>query len=152
MFDICSEKINHEELTKKVEDSKAGAIVFFDGRVRNHNEGLKVNSLEYQCYKEMALKEGRKIVFEAEGLFDIHHAYCVHREGHLQIGDVAVWVGVSSSHREVAFKACQYIIDEVKARVPVWKKEHYANKDAEWIACHNCKAHENHSHSDCAHG
>ena len=119
----------------------AGAIVFFDGRVRNHNEGQQVSSLEYQCYQSMANKEGEKIVKEALDMFSIHHARCVHREGHLDIGDVAVWVGVSSSHRKEAFEACQYIIDEVKARIPIWKKEHYIGQPAKWVACHQCGQH-----------
>ncbi|WP_127716382.1 molybdenum cofactor biosynthesis protein MoaE [Halobacteriovorax sp. HLS] len=150
MFEMTSRKITHDELISKVEDDKAGAIVFFDGRVRNHNEGHKVSSLEYQSYEAMAIKEGQKIIDEAKELFDFHHAYCVHRVGHLQIGDVAVWVAVSTSHRELAFKACQFIIDEVKARVPIWKKEHYIDKSPEWVACHQCAKHshgsETHSH------
>ena len=147
MFRISNTELIHNELAKSVEDEKAGAIVFFDGRVRNHNEGLSVKSLEYQCYAEMAVKEGQKIIDEAKALFKFHHAFCIHREGHLAIGDVAVWVGVSSSHREVAFKACQYIIDEVKARVPIWKKEHYTDKLPEWIACHTCKSNPKHEHN-----
>lgn len=144
MFKIVDTPIRHDDLISKVEDNKAGAIVFFDGRVRNHNEGHEVSSLEYQSYEAMAEKEGLKIIKEAQHIFEFHHAYCVHRVGHLQVGDVAVWVAVSSSHREVAFEACKFIIDEVKARVPIWKKEHYVNKTPEWIACHQCSKH---SHS-----
>lgn len=144
MFTISNKPLNHTELALKIEDDRAGAMVFFDGRVRNHNEGHQVNSLEYQCYESMAISEGTKIVKEALKRFDVHDAYCVHREGHLQISDVAVWVGVSSSHRQEAFDACQYIIDEVKARVPMWKKEHYVNRPAEWVNCHRCSEHTHH--------
>ena len=148
MFEITEVSIKHDDLISKVEDDKAGAIVFFDGRVRNHNEGHEVSSLEYQSYEAMAVKEGQKIIDEAKAKFDFHHAYCVHRVGHLAIGDVAVWVAVSTSHREMAFRACQFIIDEVKLRVPIWKKEHYVNKEAQWVACHQCakSSHHNHSH------
>jgi molybdopterin synthase catalytic subunit len=146
MFQISNKAINHNELALKIEDNRAGAMVFFDGRVRNHNEGHQVNSLEYQCYESMAIKEGTKIVKEALDRFDIHEAHCVHREGHLQITDVAVWVGVSSSHRQEAFEASQYIIDEVKSRVPMWKKEHYVDLPAQWVECHRCAEHTHHNH------
>ncbi|MCY4523973.1 MAG: molybdenum cofactor biosynthesis protein MoaE, partial [Halobacteriovoraceae bacterium] len=99
----------------------------------------KVKSLEYQCYESMTIKEGTKIVQKALLKFDIHQAKCIHRHGHLNISDVAVWVGVASSHRKEAFYACHYIIDKVKALLPIWKKEYYIGKDAQWVACHNCE-------------
>ena len=152
MFEISKNELVHTTLAKRLEDPRAGAIVFFEGKVRNHNEGHQVNSLEYQCYESMAVKEGRKIVEEALKKFDIHNAYCVHREGHLQITDSAVWVGACSSHRAEAFEACQYIIDEVKARVPMWKKEHYVDRPAEWVECHRCAEHaHHHQHVEGAH-
>ena len=138
MFEISNKVLVHDELAMKLEDPRSGAMVFFDGRVRNHNEGHQVNSLEYQCYESMAIREGKKIIQEALNKFQIHDAFCVHREGHLKIKEVAVWVGVCSSHRKEAFEACQYIIDEVKLRVPMWKKEHYVNRPAEWVECHRC--------------
>jgi molybdopterin synthase catalytic subunit len=144
MFKISNTPLIHSELSLKLEDERAGAMVFFDGRVRNHNEGHQVKSLEYQCYESMAIKVGKQIVIEALKRFEIHAALCVHRKGHLEISDVAVWVGVSSSHRQEAFDACQYIIDEVKSRVPMWKKEHYVERKAEWIECHRCSDHDHH--------
>ena len=116
-------------------------LFYFEGRVRNHNEGHLVESLEYQCYKEMAKREGRKIIDEAFSLFTVRKAACLHREGFLNIGDLAVWVGVSSVHREDAFNACQYIINQVKARLPIWKKEYYKDRQAQWMACHHCAKH-----------
>jgi len=154
MFEITKGLISHDECKNRIVDQRAGAIVYFDGRVRNHNEGQQVTSLEYQSYEAMAVREGHKIVLEALDRFDIHQAFCVHREGHLQIEDTAVWVGVSSSHRFEAFRACEYIIDEVKARVPMWKKEHYVDRPAIWVECHRCsdKAHDhNHSAQGCSH-
>jgi molybdopterin synthase catalytic subunit len=74
----------------------------------------------------------------------------VHRLGDLGIGDVAVWVGVSAAHRDEAFRACRYIIDEVKHRVPIWKKEHYVNGDSGWVNCERCAASATHTH-DHAH-
>ena len=143
MFSLTEEAID----TSTQINPRAGARVVFEGIVRNHNEGLNVKSLEYSAYESMAIKEGQKIVDEALDKFDVISGRCVHRIGHLQITDMAVWVEVYSEHRREAFEACQYIIDEVKLRVPVWKREHYVDKKPEWVACHRCQeAHEHHHH------
>ena len=145
MFSLSYEKID----TATEINPRSGARVVFEGIVRNHNEGSNVTSLEYSAYDEMAIKEGQKIVDEALSKFDVISGKCVHRLGHLQITDMAVWVEVYSEHRREAFEACQYIIDEVKLRVPVWKKEHYVDKEPEWVACHRCQ--EAHSSKDHNH-
>ncbi len=118
----------------------AGAYASFEGWVRDHNEGKTVDALEYSAYKPLAEKEGARIVKEALKRFDIEAAACVHRVGPLKIGDIAVWVGVSSPHRGAAFDACRYIIDETKARVPIWKRENYRNGHSEWVNCHKVNA------------
>lgn len=141
MFQIQSTNINDLPIKDSSHPPQAGAAVTFEGRVRNHNEGHNVTSLEYQCYESMAIKEGNKILKETFEKFNIINAICVHREGHLQISDIAVWIKVYSKHRKEAFEACQYIIDKVKLRVPIWKKEHYIDKDPEWVACHRCMEH-----------
>ncbi len=146
MFNITNKKINHSLEASELYTPAAGGLVFFEGRVRNHNNGLKVDSLEYQCYESMAIKEGEKILERATQKFDIHFAKCLHRHGHLSLGDIAIWVGVSSSHRKEAFLACEYIVDEVKATVPIWKKEYYADKPAVWVECHRCQ--KNHQYDD----
>ena len=97
--------------------------------MRDHNEGRRVRQLEYEAFEPLAIKEGERIIAEAVARFGVEHAACVHRIGELEIGEMAVWVGVSARHREEAFRACRYIIDEVKHRVPIWKKEHYVNGD-----------------------
>ena len=107
----------------------------FEGWVRNNNEGHSVHRLEYEAFVDLAVKEGERIVQEAIKRFGVEKAACVHRVGSLAIGDIAVWVGVSSGHRDEAFKACRYIIDEVKHRVPIWKKEHYASGATGWVNC-----------------
>ena len=99
MFHLTTDAIEHSKESIELDNPEAGGLVFFEGRVRNHNDGLDVSSLEYQCYDSMAQKEGEKILKLALSLFDIHSAKCIHRHGHLKIGDVAIWVGVSSSHR-----------------------------------------------------
>jgi molybdopterin synthase catalytic subunit len=126
--------------------SGAGGFVSFEGWVRDHNEGLEVTRLEYEAFQELALKEGERIIIDALRRFPVLHAQCIHRVGALGLGDMAVWVGVSSVHRGEAFDACRFIIDEVKHRVPIWKKEHYRNGDSGWVNCERCAAAPNHSH------
>lgn len=122
-------------LARALGDESCGALVTFEGWVRNHSEGRSVVRLEYEGYERLAAKEGERIVAEAHGKFEIAHASCVHRLGTLALGELAVWVGVSAQHRSEAFQACRYIIDEVKDRVPIWKKEFYAGGDSGWINC-----------------
>ena len=141
MFRISENKIDIENARSEVQRIDAGGFVSFEGWVRNHNEGKEVNSLEYEVYESMAVKEGSKIIEEALSKFEIYDAICIHREGHLQLGDIAVYVGVSSAHRGPAFEACQYIINKVKVRVPIWKKEHYTDGDSGWVACERCGHH-----------
>ncbi len=119
-------------------DPACGGYTSFEGLVRNHNEGLSVRHLEYEAFEPLAVKEGERIVAEAIERFGIEHAACVHRIGDLAIADMAVWVGASARHRDEAFRACRYIIDEVKHRVPIWKKEHYENGDSGWVNCERC--------------
>ncbi len=120
---------------------EAGAIVAFEGLVRNHNEGKPVDALEYEVYQSLAIKEGQKILEEAKLQFNITGIKATHREGLLQIGDAAVIVAASSKHRDAAFKACRYVIDEIKHRLPVWKKEHYVDGAAVWVDCKGCYHH-----------
>jgi adenylyltransferase/sulfurtransferase len=120
---------------------EAGGYASFEGWVRNHNEGFAVTRLEYEAFEALAVKEGERIVAEAKRRFPILDAACVHRVGALGIGELAVWVGVSAHHRDEAFAACRYIIDEVKHRVPIWKKEHYVNGDSGWVNCERCVEH-----------
>ena len=89
----------------------------------------------------MALSEGRAVIAEACDRFPHLHAVCVHRTGLLEIGECAVWVGVSAPHRDEAFMACRYIIDQVKVRLPIWKKEYYEDGHSGWVNCERCAAH-----------
>src|SRR5262249_27935129 len=134
-------------------DAGGGGYGSFEGWVRNHNDGFAVRRLEYEAFEPLAIKEGERIIAEAMTRFGVEHAACVHRIGDLAIGDMAVWVGVSARHRAEAFAACRYIIDEVKHRVPIWKKEHYGNGDSGWVNCERCAAvdHEVHEHGSHAH-
>ena len=138
---ITADRIETDKLRDELNDAAAGAFVGFEGWIRNHNEGEDVLRLEYEVYRPLALKEGEKVIAEAISKFPILHAECVHREGLLEIGECAVWVGVTSAHRDEAFAACRYIIDQVKVRLPIWKKEHYAQGHSGWVNCERCAEH-----------
>ncbi len=141
MFAISTVPIDIDALRADMGDPGAGGYCVFEGWVRNLNEGRTVERLEYETYEPLAIKEGEKVLAEANDRFPHLKAACVHRTGLLEIGDCAVWVGVSSPHRDEAFKACRYIIDEIKIRLPIWKKEHYADGDSGWVNCERCAAH-----------
>ncbi|GMR17332.1 MAG: molybdenum cofactor biosynthesis protein MoaE [Gammaproteobacteria bacterium] len=119
----------------------AGAFVSFEGWIRDENEGRQVLRLEYEAYEPLCLSEGGKVIEDARQRFELLQAECVHRTGALELGDCAVWVGVSAAHRDAAFAACRFIIDQVKVRLPIWKKEHYVDGDSGWVNCERCAAH-----------
>ncbi|HZO21820.1 MAG TPA: ThiF family adenylyltransferase [Steroidobacteraceae bacterium] len=150
-FRFSHEKIDEASLREQLADPAAGAYTSFEGWVRNHNEGLSVHHLEYEAFEPLAVKEGERIVAEAVARFGVEHAACVHRTGDLAIGEMAVWVGVSAPHRHEAFLACRYIIDEVKHRLPIWKKEHYENGDSGWVNCERCAEHGGAEHDSSQH-
>lgn len=138
-FTITSEDINIDAIRDSVQDPQAGGFCSFEGWVRNHHDGHEVDSLEYSAYIPLAHKEGNQIIADAVHKFDIIHAKCTHKIGHLKIGDLAVSVSVSAAHRDAAFAACRYIIDEIKVRVPIWKKEFYTNGKTAWPNCKGCQ-------------
>jgi molybdopterin synthase catalytic subunit len=141
MIRMTTDSIDPDALRRELFDPAAGGYCAFEGWVRNENEGHEVLRLEYEGYEPVAVVEGEKILAEAARKFPYLHAHCVHRTGMLEIGDCAVWVGVASAHRDEAFKACRYIIDELKHRLPIWKKEHYTNGDSGWVNCERCAEH-----------
>lgn len=134
-FSLSEASIDPAALKVELLDATAGAAVTFEGWVRNHHGGEAVSALEYEAYGPVAEAEGSRILEEALSRFEIVTAFGRHRTGLLQIGDCAVWVGVSAAHRGAAFDACRFIIDELKDRVPIWKKEHYAAGPAGWVNC-----------------
>jgi len=139
MFQLTNAAICPAQLRERFQDPQAGAMVIFEGRVRNHNAGQAVRSLEYQAYPGMAQKEGQKILHAAKTKFALLDAFCVHAEGHLNIGDIAIWIITTAVHRRDAYLASEYIIDTVKKTVPIWKREHYLLGDPSWVACHHCQ-------------
>ena len=132
-FAIAVAAIDATALRQRLEDAGAGAVVTFEGTVRNHSAGRPVLRLAYEAFSPLAVKEGERILAEARDRFAIARIACTHRTGTLAIGEVAVWVGVAAAHRGAAFDACRYVIDELKRRVPIWKKEFYADGESGWI-------------------
>jgi len=149
-FSFSQQPLEPERYRAALSDAAAGGYASFEGWVRDHSDGRRVQRLEYEAFESLAIKEGTRIVAQAIERFGIRRAACVHRVGDLAIGELAVWVGVSSAHRAEAFAACRYIIDEVKHRVPIWKKEHYVDGDSGWVNCERC-AQPGHEHDAGAH-
>ena len=132
-FRLADVPFNAAALRERLLDHRAGAFAAFEGWVRDHNEGRRVAGLRYEAYAALAEREGEAILADALRQFAIVDAACVHRIGDLALGEQAVWVGVAAAHRDAAFSACRWIIDEVKARVPIWKHERYVQGDAGWL-------------------
>jgi adenylyltransferase/sulfurtransferase len=137
-FSFSSSTLRPESCREALCDPAAGGYASFEGWVRDHNDGRRVRRLEYEAFEALAIKEGSRIVQQAIEKFGVSRAACMHRVGDLAVGELAVWVGVSAAHRQEAFAACRYIIDEVKHRVPIWKKEHYEDGDSGWVNCERC--------------
>lgn len=135
MFELTDQPIDSAALRQRLERPDAGACVVFEGWVRNHHAGKPVSRLEYEAFDEMARLEGDAITSEAEQEHPGCTVLCVHRTGSLGIGELAVWIGVASAHRHAAFLACRQVIEEIKRRLPVWKKEHHSGNLAEWVNC-----------------
>ena len=146
MFNLTSSPIAVATLREAASDPHAGAVAVFEGTVRNHHEGREVLRLEYEAHAPVARKEGTRIVEDAIARFGLDHATAVHRTGPLEIGESAVIVTVSSPHRAEAFEACRFIIDEIKHRLPIWKKEFYADGTSDWVGCEGCRAGSRHRH------
>ena len=144
MFELTDQAIKPSSLRKTFSNADSGGFVSFEGWVRNWNKGQRVQSLVYEAYEELALREGSKVLGEALQRFPVHKLIAVHRVGHLELTDVAVWVGATGRHRAESFAACRFAIDQIKARVPIWKKEFYQDGESEWVGCPACA---NHGHS-----
>ena len=131
-FRISAEPLDVRECIAVVSHPSAGGIDVFIGVVRDHNEGKAVTVLEYEAYASMAEKEMERIAEEIRGQLPAVRLSVHHRTGRLDVGDVAVVCAASAPHRDEAFRACRLLIDMVKARVPIWKREHGA-AGAAWI-------------------
>jgi MoaE-MoaD fusion protein len=127
LVQITRERLRPHDLIPPRERPEDGAIVIFDGVVRNHSRGRATLYLEYEAYEEMALKQMRELAAQALERFAIRDVALVHRVGRIEIGESSVLIAVFSAHRAAAFDACRWLIDTLKTTVPVWKKEHFAD-------------------------
>ena len=132
MFRVTTERLALQELVDHVTDPEAGAIATFIGTTRNNNEGRTVIALDYDAYPEMAVKELQRIGADAGRKWPICRMAIVHRIGPVQITQASVMIAVSSAHRDAAFAACRFAIEEIKKTVPIWKKELYEGGEL-WI-------------------
>jgi len=134
MFGVTSDPIDVAALERSIRTDACGGVVTFAGVVRERSDDDRpVTGLSYEAHEDMAVAEFERIASEARSRFHGCEIAVVHRTGDLRVGDVAVAVVVASAHRGAAFDACEYVIDELKARAPIWKKEHYADGgDSEW--------------------
>ena len=146
MFKLSSEPIDIATLRQGMIRQDCGGFATFEGWVRDFNEGRAVLRLEYEAYLELADLEAERILAEARERFPVHEVRAVHRVGSLDLTDVAVWIGVAAVHRGEAFDACRYVIDEIKNRVPIWKKEFFADGSTAWTRCEHCTAQHGHGH------
>lgn len=135
MFDLTESPIDAAALRNRLlGNENCGAFNCFEGWVRRQNEGSRVDYLVYSVYRELALNAGNEVIAEAKHRFAIADAVCVHRYGRLEVGEMAVWVGVAAGHRDAGFAACRFIIDTVKAQVPIWKEEFYTGQSqSAWL-------------------
>ena len=131
-FSLTSEPLDEQAVTSTVSAPDAGGVVTFVGRVRDNARGHTVEALEYEAYPEMAEAVFAQIAAEAKSRFAIKAVAIQHRSGRLRIGEISVVIAVSAAHRGAAFDACEYVIDQLKARAPIWKKE-FSPDGAVWV-------------------
>ena len=132
LFQLSPTPLNSVKLREDFTAPGAGAFTCFEGRVRDNNERKSVVALDYETYEPLCRAEMEKIFKEAQNRFAVIDIKAAHRTGKLKVGELAVWVGVLAAHRNEAFTACRYVIDELKKRLPIWKKEYYADTTSQW--------------------
>jgi molybdopterin synthase catalytic subunit len=136
MFKVTIEPLNVQQINNLVKRPTDGAVVTFDGIVRNNFDGRAVRYLEYEAYAEMAERKMTEIGAEVRRKFAIGEIAIVHRLGRLEIGESSIVVAVAAPHRQAAFEACAYAMDRVKEEVPVWKKEFFTDGADHWVNQH----------------
>ncbi len=130
---VTHDPLDPSEVMRRVGAPGDGAVVLFVGTVRDHADGRPVTRMEYEGYREMAESVLREIATEAAEIAASDRVAVVHRLGSLEIGEASVVIAVSSAHRGQAYAASRHVIEEIKKRLPVWKKEHYADGPSRWV-------------------
>ena len=133
MFALSAKSIDGRDFRRTAKDRESGAWVVFEGRVRAKSRGRKVRWLEYEASPKLAAAEFGRIVREIRRKFEVVDVFCVHRVGRVRVGRTAVRVAVTAAHRDAAFAACRYAIDQLKKRLPIWKKEYFSDGTAAWV-------------------
>ncbi|MBI2795992.1 MAG: molybdenum cofactor biosynthesis protein MoaE [Gemmatimonadetes bacterium] len=130
---IVTRPLDPGALLREVATTRCGATALFVGTVRDLHDGRAVTGMDYEAYAAMAERELADIVAEAVARFGTGQVVCEHRTGALALGDASVAIAVAHPHRSPAFDACRYVIEELKRRVPIWKREHYADGTRQWV-------------------
>lgn len=133
MIEIVSQPIDTDAVLAAAASPNAGAIVLFLGTTRRFTQERETASLDYECFPEMAEQKLRELEAEARSRWSLLGCAIVHRVGHVAIGEASVAVAVSTAHRQAAFEAGQWLIDTLKQVVPIWKKEHWADGQTQWV-------------------
>lgn len=132
LVEIRDEPLDVAEVVAALDDDAAGGLTLFVGRVRDHDDGQGVTSLDYSAHPT-ALARLHEVCDQVAGAYDVHGLVAVHRVGHLEIGDIAVIVATTAAHRGVAFDASRALIDTLKSEVPIWKHQRFADGAEEWV-------------------
>ena len=132
MISITNNHLSLQEIMHELEDNSAGAISIFIGNVRNQGRSGNVSEIYYEAYNKMAEEKMNEIENEAQTKWAIKKLVAIHRIGNIRVGETSIMIGVSSEHRKDAFEACKYVIDNVKTRVPIWKKE-ISDENQKWV-------------------
>ena len=135
IIDSKKEKILHSNAEKFIKDSKFGASIYFLGTVRNINNNKNVTGITYDSHDEMVIKSFEEIYNEVDQKLDIKDkaVFIEHVKGHLKLGETSIIIAVACKHRDQAYVLSRFIIEEIKKRSPIWKKEHYENEDSTWL-------------------
>ena len=133
MIELVRDTINTAAVLAEVQSNQAGAVVLFLGTTREFTGDRQTESLDYDCYPEMAVKELEKLEVQAREKWPLTGCSIVHRLGHLELGEASVAVAVSSPHRQDAFDAGKWLIDTLKEVVPIWKQENWADGTKDWV-------------------
>ena len=133
MISLTNDPIDYHALTESVRSTQSGAVVLFLGTVRELTDGRRTLALDYEGYPQMAEAKLAELEAAARSKWPIDRVSIVHRLGRLELGDISVAVAVSCPHRKAAFEAGQFLIDELKVSVPIWKQENWSDGTTEWV-------------------
>ena len=135
IIDLSKEKIKPENAEEFIASSKFGASIVFYGTVRKNNENKKVTGITYDSHDELVIKSFKEIYNEADQKLNIKEksVYIEHVKGYVGLGEISIIIAVACPHRAEAYDLSRYIIEEIKKRSPIWKKEHYKDNDSEWL-------------------